>query len=107
MRFGRWLMKCIALSSAPLMKVDFDESPGVSCVTCESTKSTGSPEPFTGGGGAGGTMVYPGSVNLTVEEPGTRKALAGYAASPSPFSPSASDPGAGCVRNSSRVCSWR
>src|SRR6516164_912690 len=105
-RFGRWLMEFIALSSTPVMKVDFVGSFG-SGVTCESTKSTGSPGLLTGGGGAGGTIVWPGSVSRTVEEPETRNALAGYGASSPPLSAMPSDPDGECVRISSRVCSWR
>ena len=50
-----------------------------------SSKATGSAGFGTGGGGTGGTTTLPGSVRRTVDEPETRKALAGNGASPLPL----------------------
>ena len=69
-----------------------------------SSKVSGSAGLATGGGGAGGTTGRSDSVRRTVEDPVTRNALAGYAASPLPFS---SPAGGTCVRISSSVWSWR
>ena len=92
-------MECMTRSSFPVMKVAGTGS-GLA-----SSKVTGSDGFGTGGGGTGGTTAWPDSVRRTVDDPETRKALAGKAASPLPSSPARRP--SGCARISSSVCSWR
>ncbi len=99
MRRGRWLMECMTRSSEPVMN---DAAAAASAPA--SSKVTGSAGFGTGGGGAGGTTTVPGSVRRTVDEPETRKALAGKGASPLP---SSRRPAGVWARISSSVCSWR
>ena len=91
-------MEWMTRSSFPVMKVAGTGS------GLPSSKVTGSEGLGTGGGGTGGTMVWPGSVRRTVEEPETRNALRREARTGSrPFWPSP----LGWPRISSSVCSWR
>ena len=90
-------MDWMTRSSFPVMKVAGTGS-GLA-----SSKVTGSPDVGTGGGGTGGTTGWSDSVRRTVDDPETRKALAGNASPALPFGRS---PGV-CVRISSSVCSWR
>ncbi len=90
-------MEWMTRSSFPVMKVAGTGS-GLA-----SSKVSGSEGLGTGGGGTGGTMVRPGSVRRTVEEPETRNALAGNSTGSRPFWPSP----LGWPRISSSVCSWR
>ncbi len=90
-------MEWMTRSSFPVMKVAGTGS-GLA-----SSNVTGSEGLATGGGGTGGTMVRPGSVRRTVEDPETRNALAGNSDGSRPFWPSP----VGWVRISSSVWSWR
>ena len=94
-RRGRRSMECMAGSSVPVMKLLGPDSGSAGV----SSKVIGSAGLGTGGGGTGGTIVPPGSVRRTFLELETRKALAGYDASPLPLS-GAND---GFEPNSSRV----